>query len=70
MKDPLQSEAFNQQMAMMEAQQAQQAQQGDANKRMQGYEQEEKQLEDVLWEAEQIRLGNLHLIVNRQMHNY
>jgi hypothetical protein len=70
MKDPLQSEAFNQQMAFIEAQKAQQMQQGDTNKRMHGYEQEEKQLEDVLWEAEQVRLGNLHLIVNRQMQNY
>ena len=70
MNDPLASKTYNQQIAMMEAQKAQQAQQGDANRRIQGYEQEEKQLEEVLWEAEQIRLGNLHLIVNRQMQNY
>lgn len=70
MNDPLASKTYNQQIAMMEAQKTQQAQQGEATRRMQGYEREEQQLDEVLWEAEQIRLGNLHLIVNRQMENY
>jgi len=67
MNDPLQSDEFNQQLALMEAQQAQH---NNANRRQHGYEQEEKQLDDVLWEAEQVRLGNLHLVINKQMQSY
>lgn len=64
MSDPLQSEAFNQQQAFYESQQA------IPNPRVTSNEREEKSAEDALWEAEQLRAGNLHLIVNRQMENY
>jgi len=64
MSDPLQSDAFNQQQAFYASQQA------IPNPRVTSNEREEKSAEDALWEAEQLRAGNLHLVVNRQMENY
>ena len=63
MQDPLQSEAFNQQQAFYESQKS------IPNPRMTS-DREEKSAEDALWEAEQLRAGNMHLVVNRQMENY
>lgn len=64
MSDPLQSDAFNQQQAFYASQQA------IPNPRVVNNESEEKSAEDALWEAEQLRAGNMHLVVNRQMENY
>ncbi|CAB4186154.1 hypothetical protein UFOVP1199_3 [uncultured Caudovirales phage] len=64
MSDPLQSDAFNQQQAFYASQQA------IPNPRVTSNEREEKSAEEALWEAEQLRAGNMHLVVNRQMENY
>ena len=64
MSDPLQSEAYNQQEAFYKSQQA------IPNPRVTSNEREEKSAEDALWEAEQLRAGNMHLVINRQMEKY
>ena len=64
MNDPLQSEAFNQQQAFYESQQA------IPNTRVNRNDRDEKSAEEALWEAEQLRAGNMHLVINRQMEKY
>ncbi len=63
--DPLQSLQFNQQLSALQAQ----AQARATQPRLKN-EEEDKNAERILWEAEQIRAGNMHLVINKQMQEY
>jgi hypothetical protein len=71
MNDPLQQNFFSEALEKMHNEKHQMQFQDQRNIiQNQKIEAEDRKLEEVLWEAEQIRLGNSHLVVNKQMENY